>query len=280
MSNILPFLPDFVTIALAVLVFIIVYHYMPDEAKKKSKMFLWEYGVFVVLFILWLYFRNQWGLVYEHPEAWPGNIRRATFFFGFGALLYFAVKSWLYEFRYYTNHAIADNRSGSCHRFQEVGSTGEGNNWVILFIGGSGTSDHKFVFPWPWAHEIWVVPKTACQFIGNQILVKSQINKVDILDVPEEVNEFIENDTFAKFAKDYIFFGLWDAEIRATNPNVQIIESNVEKLNSRINELKEMLRGKLSVVRSFVSDTMAMQDRLKGKSRFGGQQQQGAPQSE
>lgn len=256
---IIPWLPDYLLFLFVFIVALVIYYYLPDELKSGIRRFVVGYGFYIVLFLLWLYYRNQWGVVADY-EFW-GQMKYATFLTALVLGLYLGFKMWLFEFRYYTNQAIANNDHGSCHRYHEIG------DWAILFIGGSGTSDEKFVFPWPWVKKIWVVPKVAVQFVGNQIFVRSQIDKVDLFDVPglEEVAEFIGNDPFGRWCKEKIYFGLWDEQVKATNPKYAEIESINKKLNARVNELNTMLKGKLTSTKQFISDTFAMQDKIIGK---------------
>lgn len=266
MTNIISFIPDWMLFLIIAVICFIIYYYLPDEIKEPIKKFGKEYGFYVVLLLAWLYFRDKWGLVSDH--AWISEMKYASFLIGFVLILYFATKSWLYEQRYYTNQLICDNISGSVHRFQELGNIGNKNNWVVFFLGTSGSSDERFVIPWPWAKKLVIVPKVSCQFIGNQIFVKTQVAKVDILELPEEVAHFVENDTFGKWCKDELYLGYWSIDIKATDPKYEELEALTKKKDSRINELKAMLEGKLTSTKRFISDTLAMQDKLKGKTLF------------
>lgn len=272
-DSLIPYIPDWLLFSLSAVFLFFVYYYLPEDVKDPIKKGLKSYGIYIVLILFWLYFRNKWGFVSEHE--WIGGMKYATFLIFLVGILYFATKSWLYEQRYYTNQLICDNISGSVHRYQEIGSIGSRDNWVVFFLGTSGTSDERFVVPWPWAKKLIVVPKVACEFIGNQIFVRSQVAKADILELPEEVAHFIEHDTFGRWCKDEIYFGLWSIRAKASDPKFEELESTMKKTNSRINELKAMLEGKLTSTKRFISDTLAMQDKLKGKSFFRRQEQGG-----
>lgn len=264
MSSLIPFIPDWILFILIGVVAIFIYRMLPDDLKGSTKNFLKNYGFYIAIFLLWLYFYNKWGVVADY--SWIGQMKYATFLALLGIMLYVGFKSWLYEQRYFTNHLFCDNMHGSCHRYQEIGNVGTGVNWVVFFVDGSGSSDDRFVFPWPWSKRLFIAPKVACQFVGNQIFIKSQLLKAELIDLPEDVADFIEHDTFGRWCKDNIYFGLWSVELKATDPKFTDIELMLQKSDDRINELKEMLRGKLTTVKGFVSDTMAMQEKLKGKS--------------
>lgn len=258
-------IPDWLLIFAVLIIVFVIYKYMPEEAKKATGTFLKAYGFYIALFLIWIYFRKKWGRVYEDPNRWPANIYYATFIIGFVLLIYFAAKSWLYEQRYYTNHLVCDNIQGSVHRFQEIVS--DNVSFIVFFLGTSGSSDEKFVFPWPWPKKLLVAPKSACQFLGNQIKVMSQVHKIeDVYDLPEDVRQFIEKDTFAKWCMDNIYFGLWDVENRAKDPKFGDIELLVQKQSARLNEQDDMLKGKLTRTKAFVSDTIATANKLTGKS--------------
>ena len=256
-ERIISWMPDSVLFLIGFVIAYAIYYYSPDEIKLSIKKVLMDYGVYICLFVFWLYYKNKWGIVADH--LFWAEMRYATFLFCMVGGIYFGVLTWLYEFRYYTNHFMCNNLHGSCHRFQEKG------DWAIFFLGGSGSSDEKFVLPFPFCKKIVVVPKVAVQFLGNQIFALSQVEKVDLLDLPEEVADFIENDTFGRWCKDNIYAGLWDEKITALNPKYNDLESLYKKSNARVNELKKMLQGKLTTVKQFVSDTFAMQDKITGK---------------
>ena len=244
---------------------IIIYSFLPEETKKVTKSVLKKYGFWIILIVILWYGWTRWGVVADYD--WIANMKYAQFIFLLCALLYWGVSSFLYEMRYNTIHLIADNIHGSCHRYQEISNLGPGVNWVIFFLDGSGTSDDRLVIPWPFARRLVIVPKVACQFIGNQILIKSQLSKLEwnSPEIPEDVADFIEKDTFARWCKEEIYIGYFSIEIKATDPKYSEVELMSRKKDARINELKEMLRGKLTTVKGFVSDTMAMQDKLRGK---------------
>jgi hypothetical protein len=258
MSRIFTFMPDFLLFLLIGFISIVVYSQLSDDIKTGIKNFLKRFGVFIVLGCLWLYFRKQWGLVAENEFF--GQMYLATFLLWLTLLIYFGVKSWLYEQRYYTDHAIANNRQGSCAKYFEIGE------WVILFIGNSGSSDERFVIPWPWIKEIWVVPKCAVQFIGNQICVLSQLELSNYMEMPEEeISHFIETHPMARWCKDNVYFGLWTEKIKAHNPIYSELQQNLKKSQERLLEATKMLKGKLTVTKQFISDTLGMTEKFKGK---------------
>lgn len=264
-TSLIPCIPDWLLLIFVGLVFILVYRVLDEQTRASVNKFLRNYGFWIVLGIIWIYWRMRTGTIYESPEKWPATLNRADFFIGLAALLYWGVKSWLFEFRYYTNHFICDNIQGSCHRWHRIANVGgTGNSYIVLLLGGSGISDEKFCIPWPWIHKIVIVPESSVQFIGNQIVSFTQAEKVNILDLDEEIYNFIQADTFTRWAKDEIYFGLWNIEAKMQNPELTQIQQNIEKKNATINKYKEMLNGNLSTFKQFVSDTMGITKKLKG----------------
>jgi hypothetical protein len=242
----------------------VIYVYLPDQIKSAVKGVFLNYGFYIFLIVLVIYGWNKWGYVRDYPNL--ADMHYALFLAISLALLYFAVSSWLFKERYYTNHVIADNVSGSCNRIQEIEGT-DGLIWVVCFLGTSGSSDEKFVVPWPWCQKILVAPKMCCEFVGNQLLVKAQCPKVDLYDTDENVCSFIKNDPFGRWCQDEIFMGIAPAEVRTLFPNYRKLEQIIKKQNDRINEQDDMLKGKLTRSKIFISDTMAMTDKLRGKER-------------
>jgi hypothetical protein len=252
------FMPDWLLFLIIGIIAFVVYTQLPDSVKHPLNNILRGYGFYVLLFLLWLYFRNQWGFVRENEFF--GGMRLATFMLFLVLLIYFGVKSWLYEQRYYTDHAIANNRQGSCAKYFEIG------DWVVLFIGSSGSTDERFVIPWPWIKEIWVVPKSSVQFIGNQICILSQLELCNYMEMPdEEISNFIENHPMARWCKERVYFGLWTEKIKAKDPKYSELQSLWKKTSERLIEATKMLKGKLTLTKQFVSDTMGMTDKFKGK---------------
>ena len=236
------------------------------ELKSMLNNVLKKVGLWVVLLIIWLYWRSKSLSIGDTPNKFPATLNMADFYVSLGVILFLWGASWLYKERYFTNHFICDNISGSCHRFHEVGNMGDPkNNWVVLLLGGSGRSDEKMIFPWPFVQKIVVVPKSACEFKGNQIVAHSHVSKVDLYDLSPEVRRFVEDDTFGKWAKENIFCGLWDIKKIAKDPRYSEIEDLMKKLHSRINEQDDMLKGKLTRMKGFLSDTMAMKNKAEGK---------------
>lgn len=255
-------MPDWLFFSLSFLVSLIIYYYLPDEAKSSIKKFLSAYGFYIGIFIAWLYFRGRWGLVIDDPERWPADMNYATFIFAFVFGLYQIARLWLYENRYKTTQFICNNLSGSCYRRQDIG------DWTIFFLGTSGASDNHFVIPWPLPEKIVVVPKNSWDFLGSQMVSTAQVFKRDeylgVYELPEEVSHFLETDQFARFAKSKVYFGIYSEQLRTEDPEVNWEEGHIIKLNTRINELAKMLGGKMKSVKGFVSDTLSTVDKLRG----------------
>jgi uncharacterized membrane protein len=259
-GNFFPWGHDFLTLfVIFILLIAIDLFVLPDEAKRTVHKFVAAYGIYIIFFVIWLVFRKRWGRIYEVPGRWPAMHYWVTFILAFILLLYWLVLYFFYKQRYLTYHAIANNRSGSCAYYTNKG------DWTIFKIGTSGRTDKKIVIPNPVPQEIWVVPRCAWRKLGGQFIIESQIIRKDELDMPPEVREAIEEDPLASMKKGNIYFGLWSQKIRAEDPRYDELENKLTKAHDRINELQDMLKGKLKNVKGFISDTMAMQDKMRNK---------------
>ena len=269
MTTIIPGFPDWAFFVCLIILVLGIYLFLIStfpEVKSTLNNVIKKIGLWVVLLGVWLYWRAHSVLVSEMPNDFPATLNRADFFVGLGVIFFLWGASWLYKERYFTSHFICDNVSGSCHRFHEVGNMGDpANNWVVFLLGGSGRSDEKMVFPWPFIQRVVVVPKSACEWRGNQIVAHSHVSKTDLYDLSPEVRNFLENDTFGKWAKENIYCGLWDIKKIAKDPKYSEIEDLMKKLNSRVNELDDMLKGRLTRMKTFLSDTIAMKNKSEGK---------------
>lgn len=268
-------LPNWVIILIALVAALLIYKYLlPDDLKPKIKAFLSKYGFVIIIVILWLYYRKRWGFIYEDPSRWPANMYYATFLAALLIGIYVVVMLEMYRERYHTYGFISNNVCGSCSRRLDIGK------FTVFFIGTSGRSDDHIVLPFPIPQKIVVVPKVSWDFVGSHIVAMSQVFKRDLSDIPPAVRHFLETDTFAKLAKDEIYYGLWTEKMRAVNPKVNEIEATNTKLNERIAVQEKMLKGKLSETKIFVSDTMATIDKIKGKSWLGGGNNNNQPMEE
>jgi hypothetical protein len=260
-SRILPWFPDIVTFVLFGAILLIIYVWiLPKEMRAPVKKVVGKFWFPLLLIVLWLYFRKRWGMIYEIPSRWPANMYFATFIFGLILILYLIVVYLMYYQRYMTYHAIANNRSGSCSYYDNIG------DFTIFKIGTCGRTDKKIVIPYPVPKELWIIPRCAWRKVGGQMLLETKLFKSDLNDLPEEVKEHIDKDIFSRLAKDEIWFGLWSQKVRAADPKYSEIESMNKKLNDRINELNDMLKSKLKTVKGYINETFAMSDKVKGKT--------------
>lgn len=267
MGSIISFIPDPLFFIACIVLALILYRFLPDDVKPTIKNAIKTYGIYIVLIIMWIYFKKKWGLVGDDLTRWPANIYYATFIVFLILGIWHLGRLLLYEQRYYTDMFICNGVAGSCARRQDIG------DWTVFAIGTSGSSDEKFVLPFPSPQKIVVVPKDAWQYVGSNMVCTTEVFSCDILDIPEDVAHYIQTQPMLKGKLDKIYFGIWSEELRTNDPDVDVIESNFKKANSRINELATMLKGKLGHTKAFINDTMGMTDKLKGKSKFSNPQQ-------
>jgi len=259
-GNFFPWGYDFLTLGVIFIILLLIYFLvLPEDTRRLLNRFLTKFGIYIVLFVIWLVFRKRWGKIYEVPGRWPAMHYWVTFLVVLILVIYWLVTLFLYKQRYLTYHAIANNRSGSCAYYFHKG------DYTILLIGTSGRTDEKIVIPNPVPQEIWVIPRCAWRKIGGQMLLESQIVRKDFIDMPPEVREAIEEHPLASVRKNKIYYGLWSQKTRASDPKYNEIEQKLTEAYARINELQDMLKAKLKNVKGFISDTFAMQEKIRGK---------------
>ncbi len=257
-TNLIGNIPDGWVVLGGVAIFFLVYYFLPKDMQTPIKKGVKQYAFYIIVFLCWLYFRKRWGLVYENPAKWPADIYLASFRAGLVIAIWNATKWLMYQQRYFTRQFVSNNVSGSINRYQEIG------DWIVFFVGTTGSSTEKIVIPFPIPQKLVVVPKCACAFLGEHVVCQSQVMKTDLQDLDEEIIHFIETDTFAKLKKSEVYFGLWDEKLKMRNPLYVEIAEKYNKACARRDELAKMLKGKLKDVKGFISDTMGMQDKLKG----------------
>lgn len=269
--SLISFIPDWILFFIIGIVLIWIYSYLPEEVKGTVKGILIKYGVLIALLIILIYWHGKTGPIYASPDKWPADVNRATFFCGLGALIYVSFLYFWYQQRYHTTFFICDNIKGSCARWLEIGNVaGESNDpWVVLFLGTAGRSDDHVVLPWPFPKQIVVVPRSTIQFLGNQIVSYSKVERCDVdtwSELDEDVHNFLKHDPMAKWVGDQVYYGYAPIDVLSKSPKYRDLLLELEKKNSRINELKEMLRGKLTTTKGFISDTVGMTDKVRGKT--------------
>jgi len=228
-------------------------------------------------------FKKHWGVLfvavaYIYMRAYSGsfgpddtfNLKANTY----GVMLLFLwgiAKNFLGLERYKSTQAIADNRSGSCAEYKEVG------DYVVLNIGSCDAP----LFPWSWGHETWVVPKRHFNKINNkatasrtQIKIKTNIQRSDLGEVGAKVKDFIEGDS--GYNKENVFYGEFSRDEILSKPifkddelaklNTSEYENKLKDTNRLLNEARAMLKGKTSAIKGFVSDADVIRKKAGGGS--------------
>jgi hypothetical protein len=234
-TRIVSFIPDWVLFVSVGIALFIVYNYiLPDDSKAGVKRVLRTYAGYLFFIVLWIIFRNKWGIVADN-EFW-GQMRVVTLLCIFGVLGFFAFSNWLFEWRYYSRHLVANNLQGACHRFEKRG------HWIIFFLDGAGEGPtEKMIFPWPFPKRLLVAHESTVEYKGGQIVVNAQVKKVSLgsINLPPKINQFIEGDTFARWAKDNVYFGLVSEELRVSNPSWDKIEEELNTVSAKYNKLQQ-----------------------------------------
>lgn len=254
-----------VLIALGLFIIISVWSRLDSETRSDIKSFLWKAKVPIALIIFFIYTSQVWGTV---AETQVGQWKAATLFFFFGLFVWISTNLFIARERYESTTAIADNRHGSCAKYERRG------DWVILNIGSIDAT----AFPYPFGHEVWVCPITAFNKLADQLIVKSQLQRVDVTEVPTEVHDFIIATT--GYNKENVYFGIFTLEEKL-NDKVKLetsegklrlaeYETKLKDTNRMLNEARAMVKGKTSVIKSFVSDTDTILKKAKGQSLLSG----------
>src|SRR3989338_7776216 len=106
-DRIVSFMPDWAFVILCGVVCFIIYCYLPEELKRTTRAGLARFCVFIILFLVWLYFKSKWGLVGDDPARWPADVNYATFMVGLALVLWYMVKWMFYWHRYYTDQFVS-----------------------------------------------------------------------------------------------------------------------------------------------------------------------------
>lgn len=261
-------LPNYAYVLFGLVIALMIYALMPEDAKKPIKIFLKNRGVPILIILLWVCMRDQMG-TFPIDSWW--NEQANTF----GVLLltlYALGVNFLGKERYDSTQAIADDKSGSCMDYKIVG------DYVVLNIGSVKGS----VFSWVYGHESWIVPKRLFKKIDkknyskSQILCLVKIAKADILEIPVKCYEFLE--ASKTYNKDNIFYGeLSQEELeyefdiqkeKDKNPIMKKLladlEMEIRDKNRMLSETRDMLKGKTSAIKGFVSDANGIQNTASG----------------
>jgi hypothetical protein len=266
-------MPDWLLFGLIFFIFLIMYFIVikDEETKNAIKRFLLNYGIYILAIVVVIYGWNKWGIVADHDI---GQMKWALFIVVLGLDLYFIASNLLYRERYNTIPFQANGVYGSVALYYNVGK------YTIFYLGTSGKSDFAgIVLPWYFPQKICIVPKTSWQFNGNAIICYIKVSKDNYFEVPEIVKNTIEGDSRTMFARDEIYYGELRNKILIEDQQMAEMDKKLKDSNSRINELKSMLRGKLTDVKTFVTDTEAIKDRMSG-NRFMRGNNQSPPKQE
>lgn len=249
--------------------FLIYLFILNDEMKAGVKVFVKKFGVWIVLIGAWYFLRDYLG--FFTPDNFFG--RKANTYFLLLGILYLLGLNFIARERYISTQAVADNRSGSCARYKQIGE------WIILNIGSCDAD----AFPWHDGHETWVVPAIHFNKINKkqnasatQIVVQTNIQKADLLEVPSTCFDFIQST--GGYNKDNVYFGIFSADELESEMKLKdetgkefdltIWESKLKDTNRMLNENREMLKGKTSQIKRFVSDVSTIQKKASGRSSF------------
>jgi hypothetical protein len=110
-----------------------------------------------------------------------------------------------------------------------------------------------------------IAPKISWNNIGNQIFCRTKLEHVDLEDLPPHVRHFVEKDTFAKIARDEIYFGIFSEALCTQDPKYDEISALVKKQDYRISMQEKFLKAQTRESQGYISDTLATVDRIRGQ---------------
>ncbi len=261
-------IPTYVFWIAGLVVATIIYSLLNEELKASVRSFFKKFGIWIIIALAWFFLRDRLGFFTQ--DDWFG--RKANTYFLFLGILYLLGLNFLARERYVSTQAVADNRSGSCARYKQLG------DWIVLNIGSCDAN----AFPWHDGHETWVVPAKHFNKINSkpnssstQIVVQTNIQHSDLLEVPPLCYDFIQSTS--GYNKENVYYGLFSAEelesgikIKAEGVEFEpsVWETKLKDTNRMLNENREMLKGKTSQIKRFISDVNVIQKKASGKNAF------------
>jgi len=268
---ILELLPGYVWWLLAfVLAFVIYKFAFDDDMQEQTRGFVKTYAVWLILVLVFLYGRNNWGY-WEASEGLIHFSRVSDTFLIVISLTILLGRMFLGRERYLSTQAIADNRSGSCAEYQEVG------DYVVMNIGSCDAD----MFPWLTGHETWIVPKRHFSKINGadnktrgQIIIETFITKKDITEINTACQSFIEGSK--GYHKEDIYHGEFSRNEILQNPGRALKDKNGKKLTLSdyekklddttrlLNEARAMIQGKTKTMLGYVSHVGQIMKKAKG----------------
>ena len=262
------FIPLWAWLVLGGFVALAIYFFILND---HSRSIVWRlikaYGFFIILAVIYLLMRHYWGFF----ETGDWFTRKANAYCLLILAGYLIGREFLGKVRYKSTQAICDNRSGACAEYQDVGK------YVVLKIGST-----DWFIPWEWGHETWVVPKRHFNKINEkpnasktQIKIKTNVTQCDLNEVPPKCRDYIET-TFG-YSKEDVYYGEFSlAEIKSglkikdeksgKTLEPTEFENKLKDTQRLLNESRQMLKGKTSAIRGFVSDADTIRKKAGGRS--------------
>ena len=270
--------PDYVFFLIGIAISVGIYFSFDDEKRHKANLFLKEWGIWILIFFSWLFFRNRLGY-FDYGTFWNNRANTAAILISlvYGIFIFVRFKQ-----RYKSTHLIADNISGSCASYEycqdfvicNLETTDEG--WIPQVHG-----ERTLVVPARHFHKINGKENSA----KSQIWVETKVMKSDIEEVPQYVYDTIMGNPLKgitgnkHYNWDNVYLGYFSAaELEnkdlklKDNENISLDpahwEARMKDTNRMLNDSRIMLKEKLSNGKTIISDLGAIYKKGRGKDAY------------
>ena len=276
--------PDYVFFLIGIAISVGIYFSFDDEKRHKANLFLKEWGIWILIFFSWVFFRNRLGN-FDYGTFWNNRANTAAILISlvYGIFIFVRFKQ-----RYKSTQAICDNRHGSCAKYYPKG------DYVFLNIG---TTDEGW-FPQVNGDETWIVPARHFKLINEttsspktQIYIKTNVSKMELLDLPNEAYNFFETESqSAGYNKDNIYYGEQTLEEAKNSKPItdengkkninEMLMLKVKNTQRMLNESQSMVKSKLMHTRKFVNDANVIGRKERGQGAYSIKNNQNNPDNQ
>jgi hypothetical protein len=258
-----------------------IYLYLNEYQQHQVGLFAKKYGIWVGLILCWLMFYNSLGQ-FQYGDFFN---KKANVCFIIISLIVGLTYSFMYRERYFSTHAICNNRHGSCAEYEFAG------DYVLLNIGSC-----DYDFPLHKGNETWVVPRKHFNKINGkpntpkaQIYIKTKVTQCEIGEIPSYCyHSLIKNDSFNK---EKIYFGMFSLEEledknttledhKGNKLSPEMYEAYAKEVNISLNNSREINKGNMDNIKRQVSNLDQIRKKASGINSFnsnpnsGGEQRQ------
>jgi hypothetical protein len=201
-----------------------------------KKLFKPTYIVILILIIVLIWGWDRWGVVADHPSV--SQMKWALFMIIFFGMLYLIGSNFVYEFRYNTTSFVGNGVHGSCALQYDMGK------YTVFYLGTCGRfgiNSEGLTFPWPFPNRIAICPRKTWDYNGSNPVSITQFQRVNLGELPAlaGIKKQIEKDWTTIFARDNIFFGIFNERLKVDNPSYDELEKEMKRTNAEYNTMEE-----------------------------------------